>query len=731
MLNLTNENSTLKIVMVINISKLSTGCCIYNHEIRSLSIFHDEFNKYDSSSYIRTLVLKNRVSICLIQPTMDIKQFNFLHEMGIEISFGISNNIYNQLIIDICKNTNDTYFSSIKLIPQLMFFIRKNFEIFDGQILSKFNEFINMNLNKINEEENILIGNIEDIRIYIKRELKTLRLSLETIKSLDLFNLQEHPNSYINVKNQIGVFNFLNFTVTKMGAERLKENLISPLINITEIYERHLCIEYFSKELWNINQVLLNIKGIELLEFDQFINPTKKFYFDLKTLIINFLFLNMEFEKIYDIPKLLKINLSDAENEAIIILYDLLESKIDIENEKFFIKKTVNIKLEELRNKYDNIEDIMTLEANKLSNKFNMEIRIVYIPQLGFLIESDIKIKEIEKEINKMNSEFCESISKKKAKYSIINSFVLNNKFYYKNYTTKQLDLIGDVEIEIHLLETYLLTEINEKIPKEIILKIQEYFANLDFLYSLYLAKKKWNMKVPSFLNNEILIEDAILLNKKSTKLTINIKGPTLITGRNCSGKTTILKLIGQYTIMAQIGSYVPCKLNTKIFINLFTKIISTESLNYNRSSYVSELLQIKDMMELKTKDSLFLVDELGRGTNEYEAIQVLEKILNIFSKDYYFITVTNFQENLKIPENFKCFKCIGIPKFQFMTNNFVKEGIFLDSCAKDLINKLEFSNEFKKEFDELILWDGKESEEVKNKRQKIIKQINLFINKD
>ncbi|KAF7685870.1 MutS like protein 5 [Cucumispora dikerogammari] len=734
-----HQDTTLKNIMVLNITPSSTGSCIYDHETRSLTIFQDEINRHDSASFIRTKILKHKISTCLIQPTMDLKEYNFLHEMGVEISFGISNNIYNQLILDINKSCEQMYFTSIKLIPQLLFYIRKNFEIFDGQLLNKF-EKNKFDFKVEKETENIQIGVIDEIYVFLKKESRTLRLTFETIKALELFDLQEHPNSYINVKNQVGVFNFLNFTNTKMGAWRLKQNLISPLISMSEINERHLCIEYFSKSLCNIEQVLLNIKNIGIIGSDQFILPCKKLYLDIKTLIVNFLFLNIEFDKMKDIPKLLKTNLNEKENEDIILLYNLLETNIDYENEKFLIKKNVDLELEQLRAKYDNIEEIMTNKIFKLAA--GEDYRLVYLPQIGYLIETTDKIvkmsgKEIDdridNNINTENYDFCRNIDATKRQKTgqennIVEAFTFNNKYYYKNAQTEEINKSGDLQTEIHLKELKILTEFNKKIPKYIILKIQEYFADLDFLFSLFLAKEKRNLKKPFFNNKGISLKGAILLNKKSTKLTIEINGPTLITGRNCSGKTTILKLLGQYTIMAQIGSFVPCLLSTQIFTNLFTKIICTESLIYNKSSYSSELLQIKDMIELKTTDSLFLVDELGKGTNENEAYQILETVLEIFSNKYLFVNVTNFQEGLKIPETYKCFQCFGSPKFQFMVSNFIRSGVFRESGAKDLIKRLGFSDGFLMEFEELKSWNGEESEEVKNKKRRVKKEINSFI---
>ena len=151
------------------------------------------------------------------------------------------------------------------------------------------------------------------------------------------------------------------------------------------------------------------------------------------------------------------------------------------------------------------------------------------------------------------------------------------------------------------------------------------------------------------------------IYNRKAGKPTIpvNLKLDDtnrilVISGPNAGGKTVTLKTTGLLQIMMQSGLLVSVDADSEmgIFKQLFIHIGDTQSLEFELSTYSSQLKNMKHFIENANGKTLFFIDELGSGSDPNLGGAFAEVIMEELAKKHAIGIVTTHYLNLKIMAN-------------------------------------------------------------------------------
>ena len=101
-----------------------------------------------------------------------------------------------------------------------------------------------------------------------------------------------------------------------------------------------------------------------------------------------------------------------------------------------------------------------------------------------------------------------------------------------------------------------------------------------------------------------------------------------LLTGPNMGGKSTFLRQAALLVILAQIGSYVPARsMSLGAVDRIFTRIGAGDDLASGQSTFFVEMSEASTILRRCTRDSLLLVDEVGRGTGTVDGLAIAQAI--------------------------------------------------------------------------------------------------------
>jgi DNA mismatch repair protein MutS len=121
---------------------------------------------------------------------------------------------------------------------------------------------------------------------------------------------------------------------------------------------------------------------------------------------------------------------------------------------------------------------------------------------------------------------------------------------------------------------------------------------------------------------DQALTEERFVPN--DTQLDLAAQQIALITGPNMAGKSTYIRQVALLALLAQTGSFVPARsARIDLVDRIFTRIGASDDLARGQSTFMVEMTETANILNNATRNSLIILDEIGRGTSTFDGLSL------------------------------------------------------------------------------------------------------------
>lgn len=502
------------------------------------------------------------------------------------------------------------------------------------------NQFKENDVNSIKDKKE-MVSSVGALLSYLK---VTQITGYERINTFEVYNENQYMNLDYNTRRNLELTRtmmnkekkgsliwLLDKTKTAMGKRLLRYWLEHPLLNIGTILNRQSAIANLVDDTVQRLEITESLIGI----------------FDIERLMTKIVYGNANarelrslcgaFENLPQIKNLIsKFDSSlmrklTEDIDPLEDIHQLIDTAIEEEppfsvREGGLIKEGYNEELDAVRSDMNNSTSLLAqIELEQKEKTGIPKLKVGYNRVFGYYIEvtNSYKDKVPEEYIRKQTLTNCE------------------------RYITQELkDLEGRIlgaKDRSFGMEYAIFDEIRKVVANNLdrIEKTAKAIATLDVLTSLanvasdnnytrpevnqsskIILKDSRHPVVEALLSGAPFVPNDVTLDNDSNRVAI-------ITGPNMAGKSTYMRQVALIVLMAQMGSFVPASYaEIGVVDSIFTRVGASDDLASGQSTFMVEMNEVANIVKKATKNSLLILDEIGRGTSTYDGMSIARAVL-------------------------------------------------------------------------------------------------------
>ncbi len=503
-------------------------------------------------------------------------------------------------------------------------------------------------------------SNFGQYQLYQHDLSQYMKLDAAALKALNLM-----PGPRDGAKN-MSLYGLLNHCKTPAGSRLLSQWLKQPLMSVEEIQRRQQLVEAFV----NDTELRQTMQEEHLRSIPDLHRLAKKF----QRKVANLEDVVRAYQVVIRLPGFLSSLESimdeqykdplDAEyteklrqySAAFVGLQDMVETTVDLEaldNHEFIIKSEFDESLRTIRKRLDKLKREMESEHKRAGDDLNQDTEKKLFLENHKVHGWCFRLTRNEAGCIRQKKQYQEISTQKNGVYFTTSALQERRREFdqlSEHYNRTQSGLVGEV---VSVASSY--------VP--VIEKLAIVLAHLDVIVafahvSVHAPSSYTRPKMhPRGTGNTILkearhpcmeMQDDISFITNDVSLVRNESEFLIITGPNMGGKSTYIRQIGVIALMAQIGCFVPCsEAELTIFDCILARVGASDSQIKGVSTFMAEMLETANILKSATKESLIIIDELGRGTSTYDGFGLAWAISEYIVKEIgaFALFATHFHE--------------------------------------------------------------------------------------
>jgi len=469
-------------------------------------------------------------------------------------------------------------------------------------------------------------------RVNVLKPSEYMRIDQRTVAGLNLFDEPGRPEN--------SVFHILNKTRTPGGSRLLQTWIKQPLIQVDAIKERLDLVENFVENS-EVRQIMYEDHLRKMPDFQRLSTRFQSKKASLQDMYKVYVAvgklggLNEALKQFGPDSNLVGENFTKDIGEAINDFdkfLQLVESTLDLEqirNGQFLIKPEFDESLAELRQELDAVENKVQKNLNFCASELGVEagkvLKLEHSSIHGYYFRLTMKD---EKSVRNNRSFNIIEANKSGIKFRNGKLEALNDEHsdiagrYEKQQAAIVQEMVGIASGYADVMNH--LGHIISKLDVIVSLSLAAVSAPTPYVKPTVLPPGPRKLEIVQVRHPIVELQENVSYIANDVEFLEGESTFHIITGPNMGGKSTYIRSVGVAVLMGQIGSFVPAESATfSVNDSVMVRIGASDCQVKGISTFMAEMLETVAILKSATKDSLILIDELGRGTSTYDGFGI------------------------------------------------------------------------------------------------------------